>query len=916
MSNRWKPQMDKQPFAALGDEGMIEAERTLVEECSVSREEYGHYLEAKRLLAAHRSEMKLFEAEAENVPPFKMTAELRAEIQRHSRPSFHARRAQAASTPMKACCAYITKKRPFGCSLGISILVHAILLIAVIIGFTLSEKVNPSDSERNTPTTVFLIDEPEALPKLKMPTNQMRTVWRHWRQESPSFTVAVENPDGQFDETKQFTYNPPPFITAINPAHGSVAGSDTITITGESFADAPKVMIGSTPATHIERVSSRELHVITPKGDAGSVDVVVTNPDGQRTTSPFTYVRSTVVVSSIEPPAGSVAGGQLLLIRGENFGENVTVSIGGKEATVVEYISASAIRVRTPPDTLGRADIVVTNTDAEQGTLPGGFRYKNPTQIAITGMNPQSIQERGQIRIAGQISPPVATAVTLTFTHEKESVNESIVSNDNGEFLSTLSVDQPGEWEVIARWAGNENYLGAESETITFTVQKKQPHIIVETNPSQLTVGEPVSIRGWVSPNPGIVDLEVVTRKSGGSEGLVTTTQIQTDHSGGYDFRFTPHQAGDWIVEVHFENTSTRLIISVNGSTALGRAIIVAGGSSRAEYNALWETTRYLTNLAYKTLRERGYSRQMIQYLSPEPFEEPDRDGRNDVTGASTAENLREAITGTVDFFQKNPPAQLFLYFTGHSLPDRLRLGEESEVVTSPELAQWLDTLQEQTGLKEVIVVLDACYSGSFIDDLAQEGRTIITSTDSEGLALFRGDGYSSFSQFFFEHVSSGQPVSESFHAAQEEMLASRPLHYLRPQIDSDGNGTPNQETDMAIANRLYIGQRGLPETLKHEIPDETKLLPNFPNPSNPETWIPYRLAEDAFVTLTIYDMTGKVVRTLEIGHQRAAIYESRDKAVYWDGRNNFGEQVASGIYFYRLTAGDFSATRKIVILK
>ena len=98
--------------------------------------------------------------------------------------------------------------------------------------------------------------------------------------------------------------------------------------------------------------------------------------------------------------------------------------------------------------------------------------------------------------------------------------------------------------------------------------------------------------------------------------------------------------------------------------------------------------------------------------------------------------------------------------------------------------------------------------------------------------------------------------------------------------------------------------------------PKETELLSNYPNPFNPETWIPYRLAEDTFVTLTIYDGSGHVVRTLDIGHRIASAYENRSKAVHWDGRNNLGEQVASGVYFYTLTVGDFSATRKMLILK
>ena len=100
------------------------------------------------------------------------------------------------------------------------------------------------------------------------------------------------------------------------------------------------------------------------------------------------------------------------------------------------------------------------------------------------------------------------------------------------------------------------------------------------------------------------------------------------------------------------------------------------------------------------------------------------------------------------------------------------------------------------------------------------------------------------------------------------------------------------------------------------QVPEKTALLPNYPNPFNPETWIPYRLAESAEVTLTIYSLNGNRVRTLALGHQPAGFYESRSRAAYWDGRNAIGERVASGVYFYTLTAGDFAATGKMLILK
>ena len=98
--------------------------------------------------------------------------------------------------------------------------------------------------------------------------------------------------------------------------------------------------------------------------------------------------------------------------------------------------------------------------------------------------------------------------------------------------------------------------------------------------------------------------------------------------------------------------------------------------------------------------------------------------------------------------------------------------------------------------------------------------------------------------------------------------------------------------------------------------PKKTVLLANYPNPFNPETWIPYHLAKDAEVTLHIYAMNGTLVRTLTLGHQPAGMYQNRSRAVYWDGKNEFGEKVASGVYFYTLTTGDFSATRKMLIQK
>ena len=103
---------------------------------------------------------------------------------------------------------------------------------------------------------------------------------------------------------------------------------------------------------------------------------------------------------------------------------------------------------------------------------------------------------------------------------------------------------------------------------------------------------------------------------------------------------------------------------------------------------------------------------------------------------------------------------------------------------------------------------------------------------------------------------------------------------------------------------------------LKQSSPINTQLLANYPNPFNPETWIPFRLAQDSTVVMEIYDVTGKPVRLIELGNMKAGNYIEADRAVYWDGTTEDGELVASGTYFYQLKTENYTEIRNMVILK
>ena len=128
------------------------------------------------------------------------------------------------------------------------------------------------------------------------------------------------------------------------------------------------------------------------------------------------------------------------------------------------------------------------------------------------------------------------------------------------------------------------------------------------------------------------------------------------------------------------------------------------------------------------------------------------------------------------------------------------------------------------------------------------------------------------------------------------------------PENDTDARWNPQFELRSVEPQSKYFTTLG---DIKR-----TSLMQNFPNPFNPETWIPYYLADAASVTVRIYNVTGELIRSIDVGKQAAGAYTSRQRAAYWDGKDDTGQSVASGVYFYQLLADDFSETRRMVVMK
>ena len=210
----------------------------------------------------------------------------------------------------------------------------------------------------------------------------------------------------------------------------------------------------------------------------------------------------------------------------------------------------------------------------------------------------------------------------------------------------------------------------------------------------------------------------------------------------------------------------------------------------------------------------------------------------------------------------------------------------------------------------ETINVADINADGTTnILDLVLVAQELGKTASPDSQADVNGDGTINI----LDLVIVAQHLGESTAAAPPNVAAIETLELDTAMIQA-WIAQAKVENDGSLA--FGQGIENLQRLLASLLPEKTALLPNYPNPFNPETWIPYNLAKPANVAVHIYAAGGTLIRTLTLGHQVAGIYQRRTRAAYWDGKNEVGESVASGVYFYTLTAGNFTATRKMLIMK
>jgi len=749
-----------------------------------------------------------------------------------------------------------------------------------------------------------------------------------------SVDVVVTNPDSQSGTLADgFTYIPPPAIKSISPSRCSLSGNIEVTINGDNFQDGVTVTIGENVATDVMFVSETKISATIPAGAAGTVDVVVTNPDTQSDTltNAFTYVPPPDVVG-ISPPIGPVSGGTKVSITGANFAYGVTVKIGDNKATNVAVHSSTLITVKTPSGVLTAeqaytVDVIVSHPISESDTLPASFTYIPPpivtsispsnglrtgsTEITITGANFQS----GAIVVMGDMS-----AIDVTVDSPTQ-ISAKTPAGDAGEVI--LTVKNP------------DGQSGTYGFTYTNIVYKN-----IEANREyqfslvDLTIDIPT---GAFTENKTL-EFELPTSIPPFLGGLHNLNQIYTLRLTGetnptfsnpltltfnYQEEQLPSNVSEESLRVYFlEDEFWKFI----------------GGTVDTENNTVtieidhFSTYSLLGGYAYGDVTGNGEISSfdgalvlqkavgIIKTLPPEDrpafrLQTADVSGDGTISAFDATLMLRKAVN--------LPP------YPGY--PERMEF--PVEVQATPSLRA-INTPQAFIKVKEVGEDVQIQLSVDNEHDII--AVDFDWAYDSNALSFISADAISTSEDVHTQINATAGHLNVGI-ASMDKLDAQNPLLTIRMALAGKpwGKVVTKSTTCELRSITVQLNEIQVPTEIEitEVLPEASQLLQNYPNPFNPETWIPYALESEASVEIQIYNSAGQLIRTLDLGVQPAGVYLSREKAAHWDGRNNYGERVANGVYWYTLKAGGtlrthrfanksqpspkhFSATRKMLICK
>lgn len=334
--------------------------------------------------------------------------------------------------------------------------------------------------------------------------------------------VVVTNPDGQSATVSQgFTYVPAPTLASVSPTSGSGNGGTQVTLTGTNFVAGATVSFGGTAATNVTVASATSITATTPAHAAGAVDVVVTNPDGQKATLANGFTFNPVaapVVSGVNPNRGPSAGGTVVTLTGANFANGATVTIGGVAATNVVVSSTTSLTATTGGHAAGAVDVVVRNPDGQTGTLTGGFTYDPAPAPTVSAVSPSSGPSTGgtSITVTGTGFGAGATVVI----GGTDATNVSVVNATT--VTATTPAHAAGTVDVVVRnadgqsgtKAGGFTFNPAPAPTVSTVSPTSGPSTggtVVTVSGSNFVSGATVTFGGSLATNVTVVNASTIS---------------------------------------------------------------------------------------------------------------------------------------------------------------------------------------------------------------------------------------------------------------------------------------------------------------------------------------------------------------------------------------------------------------------
>ena len=587
---------------------------------------------------------------------------------------------------------------------------------------------------------------------------------------------------------------------------------------------------------------------------------------------------------------------------GENFVEGGIVKIGNEPATDVEIVSATEITAKIPAGSEGTADIVVTNPDGKSATLAGGFTYTSgevdecAAAFVISGI---IYEEDGKTPLSDEIDVTVKN-LTKDTSQTSKTGSEGI---DGGYTVTFLDIQTNAaacvgdEIEVTVSLNGRSGKSRYEIRNSDVSVNKAEVNVAISSGcDGTFGVNYATGINLISVPlDPGETWRMSDLLKHIGSEASMI---IWYDKEKGKFTTFMPN-----FPEISPANST------VNGGE--GYILIMARSKEVTYEGEAWQ------NVVMGSECEGNFGANYSKGINliSVPFDPGETWRMSDLLkhiGSEASmiiwyDKEKGKFTTFMPNFPEISPANatvnggeghILIMAQAKEVTYEGKAWQNASGILSPAIV-----LPEGNNLKTPIFAVTGVIQGqdgSYLDGINVTVCNLNTgqkSTVVTGMTAGRGRYVVTLADF------TGGIAAH----LDDTFLIS--VEASQRRFTNDSVKLKITRADIRSANVTF-------DFILEKKPVKTVLLQNYPNPFNPETWIPYQLAQDSEVTISIYDGKGQFVRFINLGAKFAGVYFTKNRAVYWDGRNGYGEKVASGLYFYQLKAGDFSATRKMVILK